>query len=330
MDQQTSKAISHHKIEWTREEDEFILRSIGVSRKPYNWKLIAEKGNQVFPTKKKSAQEYNRRWQFLTSIERTKEPWSKEEELNLILAHNRYKNKWTDISTTIRGRSNNTIKNKFYSIFRRIKGKIKKNDFEYSTRLELLEIYYVIAVIEEYLECDKDSAKAKGRRGKDYIWSLIHSIDKKLVTEYKAQLQLITKHQGSLTSILSQLAKENETVIETCAEEEKKIVEEKSKMSIVLEPVLSFDDPFLKPLRFPEQEMITPFESDFEEKSPYFSPSTLSVGPAATAAGASRAACFMDPFGDFSSFVQYNFDESLPHSASKALIEVDGCLRWPN
>lgn len=334
MELHTSKLKSHYKGKWTAEEDEFILNSVALMERPYNWREVAGKGNERFGRQRRSAQEYSKRWHFLANAEGTKEPWSRHEELRLILGHNRFKNKWRDISSILKGRSNNTIKNKFYSIFRKVKGKIKKGDYTYTSRLELLEIYYVISVIEEYLDGDKDYARAKGRRGKDYIWSLIHTIDKRAVSGYKNQLQSLAEHEGTLNSILSQLSTESD-IQEIPKAEAKSHVEEAKRtneISIRLPDNLFFDEPFIKPLRL--QDLDTPmlFEQDLGPATPPLSPSTLSAGPAATAAGAARAACFTDSFSDVSALAN---DPGPEYSACtryelNSLIEGGRLLHWIN
>eukprot|EP00826_Nyctotherus_ovalis_P005262 TRINITY_DN11181_c0_g1_i5.p1 TRINITY_DN11181_c0_g1~~TRINITY_DN11181_c0_g1_i5.p1 ORF type:complete len:341 (+),score=64.87 TRINITY_DN11181_c0_g1_i5:476-1498(+) len=340
MEPHTSKLKSHYKGKWTAEEDEFILNSVALMERPYNWKEMAGKGNERFTWQRRSAQEYSKRWHFLASAEATKEPWSRHEELRLILGHNRYKNRWRDISALLKGRSNNTIKNKFYSIFRKVKGKIKKGDYTYTSKLELLEIYYVISVIEEYLDGDKDYARAKGRRGKDYIWSLIHTVDKRTVSGYKNQLQSLAEHEGTLNGILSQLSTESNIEDIPKAEAKGHIEEAKntSEIFIKLPDNLFFDEPFIKPLRLLEPDAPMLFEQDFGPTTPPLSPSTLSAGPAATAAGAARAACFTDSFGDVASFVRSIAEEGAgsseyptdTHGEQSSLIESDRLLNWIN
>jgi len=335
MTSKASKSSNRHKADWSEEEDEFILKTVALRERACNWKEMAEKGGKVFPSKKRTAQDYNRRWKMLTNTDK-KDPWSIKEELNLIAGHARFKNKWTNISDSLKGRSNNTIKNKFYSVFRKIKGKIQKGDYVYGSRLELLEIYYVISLIEEYLGYDKDYAKTKGRRRKDYIWSLIHSIDKELVSKYKAQLQQLAKHEGTLSSIFTQLTKEAsmeevpQLGIKLPIEEEKK--EEVSKL-----PDSTFnisDESFSKPLNNFEHDTPIPFELDIALSAPLFSPSALS---AAGAAKSSRTGCFTESFSDLSLFMQTNLEEGTNYiqyspdpQPEGNFVEIDNWISWIN
>lgn len=193
---------------WTQEQDEFIL-SLGLESETCNWKVIADRVNKEFPHAKKSAHEYIKRWQVLVNGIESKEPWTDNEELNMIIAHNKYKNKWSEIATMLKGRNNNTIKNKFYSVFRRIKGKIQKSDYNYDSKLELLEIYYIISLIEYYLKNPTQNPKIKGKRGKDFIYTLIHNLNQEVVLNYKENIQQRAKNEGTMDELIAQLINSN-------------------------------------------------------------------------------------------------------------------------
>jgi len=134
---------------------------------------------------KKSDKERNRQNHTNTG---SKDPWTEEEEFKMIVAHMKHKNKWSEMTDLIKGRNNNTIKNKFYSVFRRIKSKIQKGDYKYESNLELLETYYIISLIEHHLENPTQYPKAKGKRGKDFIYSLIHNLTLEIVRSYKERM----------------------------------------------------------------------------------------------------------------------------------------------
>eukprot|EP00826_Nyctotherus_ovalis_P002525 TRINITY_DN10507_c0_g1_i6.p1 TRINITY_DN10507_c0_g1~~TRINITY_DN10507_c0_g1_i6.p1 ORF type:complete len:254 (-),score=69.00 TRINITY_DN10507_c0_g1_i6:56-817(-) len=135
----------------------------------------------------------------------SKDPWTELEEFKMIVAHRKYKNRWSDMTDLLKGRSNNTIKNKFYSVFRKVKSKIQKADYSYDSKLELLEIHYIISLIEYHLEHPTPFPKAKGKRGKDFIYSLIHNLTQEAVADYKEKVQRLAKDEGSIEELINEL-----------------------------------------------------------------------------------------------------------------------------
>lgn len=219
-----------------------------------------------------------------------KKPWNQEEELNMIVAHYKYKNKWSEISSVLKGRSNNTVKNRFYSIFRRIKGKILKGDCKYSSKLELLEIYYILSLIEHYLQHPTHNPKIKGKRGKDFIYSLVHNLNPQTVSNYKTQIQSFAKHEGNMQQLFNQLI-----ATEKCAVALRNaLAQEGGENSKEPETNKETEDEFLKLLRVADFEVFPGFEQDFKSSASVFSPSALSAGISTVIARAHQAACFKD------------------------------------
>lgn len=318
-----------HKNSWTKEQDEYIRNLVD----PNDWNSIAEKANLLFPKSEKTPQEYNKRWQSLTDDIENRDPWSTREEVCVLIAHNLYKNKWSEMGSMLKGRSNNTIKNKFYSIFRRIKGKIQKSDYSYNNKLELLETYYIISIIEQYLANPSQCSRSKGKRGKDYIYSLIHNITYTEVMDYKEKINLLAKNEGSMKDLFDELSIEHKIDIvkqtkETKSQEQiieevklpildKNTINQEEDINMeIIEDSNKSDDIFNTQFKMPEQEQPLFSETDFAIPVPLFSPPTLSAGAAAAAERGIKAPCFNEgSFADVSSMTkEMMYEENIPQN----------------
>eukprot|EP01022_Parablepharisma_sp_SALTPOND_P024986 TRINITY_DN566_c0_g1_i1.p3 TRINITY_DN566_c0_g1~~TRINITY_DN566_c0_g1_i1.p3 ORF type:complete len:429 (-),score=47.19 TRINITY_DN566_c0_g1_i1:7687-8973(-) len=186
-DKEGSEEDKEERIDWTAEQDSH-LRTLVNTHGPHNWVLIAEHMNVQFPDKHKSSKQCRERWCNKLDPVINHAPWTKQEEAMLILSHMKYKNRWCDIVGTLKGRHNNMIKNRFYSIFRKVKNKIKNNDFSYTSKLELIEMYYMISVMEDYAANPPPPEEPKRKRGKDFMYTLIEDLDITQLTKYKIML----------------------------------------------------------------------------------------------------------------------------------------------
>lgn len=222
--------------------------------------------------------------------------WTEQEELNLIIAHKEHKNRWSDVSEALKGKSNNSTKNRFYSIFRKVKAKIQKDDFTYLSLIELLEMHYMTNMIEQYLSKPNPNARLKGKRGKDFIYSLIHNLDLTTVKEYNSKLTESSKEEGTLDDLFEKLSTTYQAQKIVSAEEARKPKNELPIQPISFEfinpPTQKIDDFLCCQSIFPlKEEIHSPlFRNAQSSPSLLFSPTALSAGPAAAAAN--FAACF--------------------------------------
>eukprot|EP00826_Nyctotherus_ovalis_P025613 TRINITY_DN1986_c0_g1_i11.p1 TRINITY_DN1986_c0_g1~~TRINITY_DN1986_c0_g1_i11.p1 ORF type:complete len:318 (-),score=51.37 TRINITY_DN1986_c0_g1_i11:244-1197(-) len=246
-----------------------------------------------------------------------KDPWTEREEYDMLIAHREHKNRWSEITHHLKGKSNNTVKNRFYSIFRRIKGKVQRADFSFDSKLELLKICYMTSLMQYHLNNPMLSPKSKGRRGKDFIYSLIHNLPREKVQKYEDRLKQLINHQGSMHDLIDELILAHKT-----SSDAQTIQYTPTKYSPSLESVkdvpkdnLSFpEDPdileqvqlyesFDESFRLPSLENSLMSEPESASPAAGLSPSALSEGPAAAAAGASRAACFTDTVDEWNEFI---------------------------
>jgi hypothetical protein len=200
-----------------------------------------------------------------------------------------------------------------------------KNDHSFSTKLELLEILYIISVIDFYLDHPLDNNAPKRKRGIDYAYSLVSNLSTGMTREFREKLLEKAKYEGSMDDLFIELEMgykvPNQIPMSDINNNGKEEIKQEVKKMKKCEPFAEHIDPTHIPQNnlypanaFIEQKMITiPNDLridtplfDHPEISPYpmFSPTSLSAGPAAAAARASKAACFMSPY----SFAQ-NFSD---------------------
>jgi len=257
----------------------------------------------------------------------SKDPWTEEEEFKMIVAYRKYKNKWSEMTDIIKGRNNNTIKNKFYSVFRKIKGKVQKADYSYESLLELLEIHYIISLMEDHLKHPTLYPKAKGKRGKDFIYSLIHNLTLEMVLDYKKHIEKLTQHEGDIEELIKKLTTFYQSTdgISTAYQTpelnytipEGKVKNTCIENQFLMEPNnfynLDLDELFNTPFKLSNPENSPVFELDYFSSEQPASPSSLSAGPAAAAARAPLAACFggFGGFGDVSAMAKMLTEEKI-------------------
>lgn len=177
---------SNNQELWNKEIDSF-LRTLVSLHGTKDWEKIASFINIGYNAFERSPQDCKERWHFI-NFNDSKESWTDKEELRLIKAHKQYQNKWVNIAIELNGRSNNSIKNRFYSIFRKIKNKITRNDYLYTSKLELAEASYVMSLMKTYCERPHPVKERGGKRGTDFIFSLLKGVRLQEIIDYKGEL----------------------------------------------------------------------------------------------------------------------------------------------
>ncbi|OMJ82142.1 hypothetical protein SteCoe_17216 [Stentor coeruleus] len=113
-----SRSRKEKRRPWTCKEDE-SMRKLVEGNGTKQWTVIAEKLNRIFFNVARTGKQCRERWHNHLNPGINKNGWSLEEEIVLFSIHAKLGNKWAEISNYLTGRTDNAIKNQFYSTLRK-------------------------------------------------------------------------------------------------------------------------------------------------------------------------------------------------------------------
>ena len=105
------------RSKWTKHEDD-KLKSIIINQKDkLEWEIISDKMKKI--NIKKSSKQCRERWFHQLDPNLKKDKWSDEENTILFDLHKKLGSKWKEIAEFFKGRTDNCIKNQFFSLIRK-------------------------------------------------------------------------------------------------------------------------------------------------------------------------------------------------------------------
>lgn len=140
---------------WTEEEDQILKRlhdELGLRK----WSEIARRMNEEFDLPSRNGKQCRERYQNSLDSAIVKAEWTREEELELFKLHDEIGNKWVNIARSIPGRTDNCVKNHFFSKLRKSVRKLNKLIHEHF-RKEFKEIR--LLVINKIVEATDEKFK---------------------------------------------------------------------------------------------------------------------------------------------------------------------------
>jgi len=187
---------------WAKDQDDYLIGLVEIYGDG-NWWMIKEGMSKKFKDFKQGEENCRDRWRLLFSISEKKATWSERERYFLLIAHQKYRNKWSEIARVMQNTTRNVVKNRFYTLFRKIRNKVKNMDMKITSPLDLLETYYILNLMDEYLKIPPESVSDV----KHYALKLAQRIDLKKLLIYKNRVIELYHDKGIYKDLFKECGK---------------------------------------------------------------------------------------------------------------------------
>lgn len=139
------------KFNWSQREDEMLLTLVNSSKYTnygrIQWELIAKELNKDLHLSDsfiRLSKHCRERWVNHLNPEMKRDKWTVHEDLSLFEKYMEYPQKWSKISKVLKGRTDNSIKNRFNKMIKleKLKKSIYDKGFDEETFEKLKKIFY--------------------------------------------------------------------------------------------------------------------------------------------------------------------------------------------
>lgn len=105
------------RLQWTKKNDKALKKLISLEKGSIKWDVIAHQLNNLGIMK--SSKQCRERWLHQLDPNLKKKAWTDSENINLFILHKKFGNCWKKIAKEFEGRTDNSVKNSFFSIIRK-------------------------------------------------------------------------------------------------------------------------------------------------------------------------------------------------------------------
>jgi hypothetical protein len=195
------------RADWTEEHNEHLQQLVDKYHGRH-WKAISKEMLVKFPETNLSDKKCREHWTGCINPDTCKEPLTDLEKLFLVIYHQVYHNKWSQIAKKIPSRDPGVLKNNFYSMLRTTLGKASMDITTDVSGMAFLKTIYICHLIFQMLKKPSSQCFKRGAIPK-HIYDLVSEmkITAKTCEKYTLHLRSVLVKAKKKRKALSQLEK---------------------------------------------------------------------------------------------------------------------------